>query len=99
MATIPWNRRNWFKYCRLISQNGLYYEATDSNFTVPNLSWREFACDFFSIPENWVIANEKTVPPNSLLCDIVHFLEQPHEICNEIVEDIDTFLGSSYVDD
>ena len=46
-----------------------------------------------------MIGNEKTVPPNSLLCDIVHCLEQLHEICDEIVEDIDTLLDSSYVDD
>ena len=41
----------------------------------------------------------KTVPPNSLLCDIVHCLEQLCEICNEIVEDIVTLLDSSYVDE
>ena len=46
-----------------------------------------------------MIATEKTVPPNSLLCDIVHCLEQLHEIYNEIVEDIDTLLDSFYVDD
>ena len=46
-----------------------------------------------------MIANEKTVPPNSLLCDIVHCLEQLREICDEIVADIDTLLVSSYVDD
>ena len=33
------------------------------------------------------------------MCDIVHCLEQLHEICDEIVEDIDTLLDSSYVDD
>ena len=46
-----------------------------------------------------MIANEKTVPPNSLLCDIVHCLEQLGEICNEIVEDIDTLLDSLYIED
>ena len=46
-----------------------------------------------------MIVNEKTVPPNSLLCDIVHCLEQLCETCDEIVENIDTLLYSSYVDD
>ena len=46
-----------------------------------------------------MISNEKTVPPNSLLCDIVHCLKQLREICDEIVADIDTLLVSSYVDD
>ena len=46
-----------------------------------------------------MISNEKTVPPNSLLCDIVHCLEQLREMCDEIVEDIDTLLDSSYLDD
>ena len=41
----------------------------------------------------------KTAPPNPLLCDIVHCLEQLCEICNEIVEDIVTLLDSSYVDE
>ena len=67
-------------------------KSRGSNFTIPDFSWREFTCDFFSILGNWVIANEKAVPLNSLLRDIVHCLEQ-------IVEDIDTLLDSSYVDD
>ena len=46
-----------------------------------------------------MIANEKTVPPNSLLWDIVHCLKQLCEIYNEIVEDTDTLLDSSYLDD
>ena len=33
------------------------------------------------------------------MCDIVHCLEQFREICDEIVEDIDTLLDTSYVDD
>ena len=45
-----------------------------------------------------MITNEKTVPPGSLLCDIVHCLEQLREICNEIVEDFDALLDSSYID-
>ena len=91
MAVIS-NRRNWFKFCTLISSEDEYFIASSSFFDHLDFSWREFACEFIQLLENWLRATYKEVP--ALLLETISCLRELHEVCDHVGKDIETLLGT-----
>ena len=67
--------------------------GSSSFFDLRDFSWREFASNFIPLIGNWLIATGKEVP--TLLLETNFCLEELHEICNHMSEDIQTLLGSA----
>ena len=91
MAVIL-NRRNWFKFCTLISSEDEYFIASSSFFDHLDFSWREFACEFIQLLGNWLRATCKEVP--ALLLETISCLRELHEVCDHVGKDIETLLGT-----
>ena len=88
---VAWNRHNWCKYCTLISNEDEYFIGSSSFFDLPNFSWRELAFNFIPLLGNWL----RTTEVLTLLLETNFCLEELHEICDHMSEDIQTLLGST----